>query len=99
MDFLRFAGQDDWVFDYSVATGLQPVKPSVAQVPEFADDPFWNDAFLPSQDFARPYTNVVGWTDVENALIAAVQQAVQGEDPQTAMDNAAEDANAALRRS
>ena len=99
MDFLRFAGQDDWVFDYSVATGLQPVKSSVAQRPEFADDPFWNDAFIPSQDFARPYPNVVGWTDVENALIAAVQQAVQGEDPQTAMDNAAEDANAALRRS
>ena len=98
MDFLRLAGQDDWVFEYSVATGLQPVKPSVAERPEFANDPFWNDAFIPSQDFARPYPNVVGWTDVENALIGAVQRAVQGEDPEAALNRAAEEANAALRR-
>jgi ABC-type glycerol-3-phosphate transport system substrate-binding protein len=98
MDFLRFSGQDEWVLDYSLATGLQPVKPSVARMPEFADDPLWNDAFIPSMDFAKPYPNVVGWTDVENALIGAVQRALQGEDPQAAMDAAAEQANAALER-
>lgn len=98
MDFLAFAGGDDWIFDYSQATGLQPVKPSVAERPEYANDPFWNEAFIPSQEFAKPYPNVVGWTDVENALIAAVQKALQGEDPEAAMQTAAEEANAALRR-
>ncbi len=97
-EFLKFAGQDEWVLEYSLATGLQPVKPSVSQMSEFADDPFWNDAFIPSQEFARPYPNVVGWSDVENALIAAVQKAIQGEDPEEALNTAAEEANATLRR-
>ena len=97
-EFLNFAAQDDWVRDYSLATGLQPVKPSVSQMPEFADDPFWNDAFIPSQEFGRPYPNVVGWSDVENSLIAAVQKALQGDDPEEALNTAAEEANAALRR-
>lgn len=97
-EFLRFAGQDDWVFRYAVATQLQPVKPSVNERPEFADDPYWNDAFVPSLDFARPYPNVVGWTDVENAMIGAVQKALQGEDPKAALDTAAEEATAALDR-
>ena len=98
MEFLKFAGQDDWVYEYSVATGLQPVKPSVAERPEYANDPFWNDAFIPSQEFGRPYPNIVGWSDVENALIGAVQRAIQGDDPKAAMDTAAEEANAALRQ-
>ena len=96
--FFRFAAQDEWVLDYSLATQLQPVKESVNERPEFADDPYWADAFVPSLEFGRPYPNVVGWTDVENALIAAVQQAIQGEDPKGAMDAAAEKANAALKK-
>ena len=97
-EFFRFASQDDWVLDYSLATQLQPVKESVNERPEFADDPYWAEAFVPSLEFGRPYPNVVGWTDVENALIAAVQQALQGEDPKGAMDAAAEKANAALKK-
>ncbi len=97
-EFLQFAAQDDWVFDYSIATQLQPVKESVTERPEFADDPYWSEAFIPSGEFGRPYPNVVGWTDVENALIAAVQQTLQDEDLKTALDAAAEKANAALDR-
>jgi multiple sugar transport system substrate-binding protein len=95
-EFLDFAGQDKWVFEYCIATQLQPPKPSVNQMPEFAEDPFWNDAFIPSLEFARPYPNVVGWTDVENALIAAVQKTIQGADPKQALDEAAERASTAL---
>lgn len=97
-EFLSFAAQDDWVLEYSIATQLQPVKRSVNERPEFAEDPYWADAFVPSLEFGLPYPNVVGWTDVENALIAAVQKALQGEDPEQALNDAAEEANAALRR-
>jgi multiple sugar transport system substrate-binding protein len=97
-EFLEFAAQDKWVFEYSLVTQLQPVKESVNQRPEFADDAYWNDAFLPSLKFGRPYPSVRGWTDVENALIIAVQKALQGEDPEAAMAAAAREADFALRR-
>lgn len=78
------------------SSGQQPVKQSVAERTEFADDPYWSEAFVPSVDFARPYPNIPAWSDVESALISAVQRAIKGEDIGKALDDAAEQANSAL---
>ena len=96
-DFLKFAGRDEWVYEYARFSGQQPVTKSVANKPEFQNDPYWSKAFLPSVDFARPYPNVPAWPDVENALISAVQKAIKGTDPKKALDEAAKKANSALK--
>ncbi len=95
-EFLKFASQDEWLFKYSQFSGQQPVKQSVAERTEFADDPYWSEAFVPSVDFARPYPNIPAWSDVESALISAVQRAIKGEDIGKALNDAAEQANSAL---
>lgn len=98
-EFLEFAGQDEWVFKYFQFSGQQPVVNSVYDRPELQDDPYWNDAFRPSVEFAFPYPNVVAWAEVESALISAVQQALKGTSPEEALSAAAEQANAALQGS
>lgn len=96
-EFLKFAGQDEWVFKYFQFSGQQPVTNSVYDRPELKNDPYWNDAFGPSVKFAFPYPNVVAWAEVESALISAVQKALKGTPPQEALSAAAEQANSALQ--
>lgn len=98
-EFVKFAGQDEWVFKYFQFSGQQPVVNSVYDRPELKNDPYWNDAFRPSVEFAFPYPNVVAWADVESALISAMQKALKGTSPEEALKTAAEEANSALQGS
>lgn len=98
-EFLKFAGQDEWVFKYFQFSGQQPVVNSVYDRPELKNAPYWNDAFRPSVEFAFPYPNVVAWAEVESALISAIQKALKGTSPEEALSAAAEQANSALQGS
>lgn len=97
-EFLEFAAQDEWRWEYFQLSGQQPVKQSIIQRPEFQNDPYWAEAFIPSADFGRAYPKVAAWEEIESALISAVQKALNGTAPEEALAAAAKEANSALQQ-
>jgi multiple sugar transport system substrate-binding protein len=95
-DFLIWLIQDDVQTTWATDLGFVPVKKSLYDAPEFADDPViaaFGEIIAASK--SRPTIPAAG--DVDAALGEAVQAALSGAaTPQEALDAAVEKANAAI---
>lgn len=99
-EFVRFLASPE-AQQYRVAMLKPGVSPGVLEAPEAtATFEEWPELKTAQQilDESRIFPEHDQWPSVFQAIIPAVEAIIGGEDPQSALDNAVNDANRALRR-
>jgi len=69
--------------------GLVPILKEEAEDPFFNEDPYFK-AFVDSVEFGEAQPTPAVWEPFEEIVAKAVQQAINGDDPQEVLDNAAQ---------
>src|SRR5690625_1355670 len=70
--------------------GLVPILKEEAENPFFNEDPYFK-AFVDAVEFGEAQPTPAVWEPFEEIVAKAVQQAINGDDPQEVLDNAAQE--------
>jgi multiple sugar transport system substrate-binding protein len=86
--FIEFITSSEEQKKYDQTHGLVPIQKEEAKDPFFKEDPYFAP-FIEMVQYGEPEPNPAVWEPFQDIVTEAVQKALNGEDPQKALDKAA----------